>query len=275
MSQVAELLARNPFPGLRPFSAAEASLFFGRQQQIKDLVARLGETSLVAVAGTSGCGKSSLVLAGLLNELAHRRATGAGIEWHPIVLSPGNHPIGNLAKQLGRALHRDGTDSDVRIGPLYGMLKLGGLGLVDAVRAAQLNPQARVIVVVDQFEELFRLNRLTDPEEASAFVKLLLNAANDSESPVSVVLTLRSDALGNCADFRDLPQAINRGQFLVPKLNREQRKQAIVKPIESLGYQMAPRLVQRVLNDVSDSFDDLPIMQHALTRTWQHWATAC
>jgi WD40 repeat protein/energy-coupling factor transporter ATP-binding protein EcfA2 len=275
MTLESDRLTRNPFPGLRPFATEEANLFFGRQQQIEDLVTRLSETSLVAVTGTSGCGKSSLVLAGLLNELAVRWSAGTGIEWRPVVFRPGNRPIGNLAKKLARALHPSETDWNDRVDPLYGMLKLGGLGLVNAVQVAQLQPQARVVVVVDQFEELFRMNRMTDPEEAAAFVKLLLNAANDGGSPVSVVLTLRSNELGHCADFRDLPEAINRGQFLVPKLKREQRKEAIVKPVELLGFQIAPRLVQRVLNDVSDSFDDLPIMQHALTRTWQYWAAKC
>src|SRR5262249_9520275 len=75
-------------------------------------------------------------------------------------------------------------------------------------------------------------------------------------------------------DFRDLPEAINRGQYLVPRLTREQRKEAIVKPIEFRGFKIAPRLVQRLLNDITDDFDDLPIMQHVLTRTWQRWAVA-
>src|SRR2546422_601665 len=124
-----------------------------------------------------------------------------------------------------------------------------------AVRLAHLDPQVRVLVVVDQFEEIFRFKRMTDADEASAFVKLLLNAARDPDSPVSVVITLRSDALGSCADFRGLPEAINRGQYLVPKLTREQRKEAIVKPVELRGATIAPRLVQRLLNDVSGDFD--------------------
>ena len=81
--------------------------------------------------------------------------------------------------------------------------------------------------------------------------------------------------MGHCADFDALPEAINRGQYLVPKLTREQRKEAIVKPVELRGFKIAPRLVQRILNDVTSDFDDLPITQHVLTRTWRQWAEAC
>src|SRR5512137_1528332 len=92
-----ELLALNPYPGLRPYAVSEADLFFGRQRQVDELVERLHASTLVAVAGASGCGKSSLVLAGLLHELGRRHEAEGGIEWRPVVMRPGNHPIANLA----------------------------------------------------------------------------------------------------------------------------------------------------------------------------------
>ncbi len=270
-----ELLALNPYPGLRAFAVSEADLFFGRQRQVDELVERLHASTLVAVAGASGCGKSSLVLAGLLHELAQRHVEKGGIEWRPVVMRPGNRPISNLASALAAALDGAAAVDPTRAAALDGRLRLSGIGLVEAVRLAHLPPRVRVVVVVDQFEEIFRFRRMTDQDESAAFVKLLLHAAFDPESPVSVVLTLRSDTLGYCADFRDLPEAISRGQYLVPRLTRDQRKNAIVGPVELRGFRVAPRLVQRVLNDVSDDFDDLPVMQHALSRTWRRWATAC
>ncbi|MBP6901378.1 MAG: AAA family ATPase [Burkholderiaceae bacterium] len=275
------LIAANPFPGLRAFKPGESDRFFGRGQQIAELVQRLREVPLVAVSGASGCGKSSLVLAGLLAELRRRHDALDDTDWRPVVMRPGARPIAHLAASLAAVLYRDappdeGLDPDAtlerRTGALVGALRLGGLGLVEAVRAARLPGDARVLVVVDQFEEIFRFKRMADADEAAAFVKLLLAAADDPASPVSVVLTLRSDALGACAEFRDLPEAVSRGGYLVPRLKREQRKEAIVRPIELRGARIAPRLVQRLLNDVSDDFDDLPVMQHALSRTWQHWA---
>ena len=281
----AALLAANPFPGLRSFKPGEADRFFGRGQQIDELVARLAEVPLVAVSGASGCGKSSLVLAGLLNELKRRHVEDFDTDWRPVVMRPGNRPIAHLAEPLAAAMlgldepgARPAENDEAleeRTASLVGQLRLGGLGLVEAVRQSRLPEGARVLVVVDQFEEIFRFKRMADPDEAAAFVKLLLQAAADPESRVSVVLTLRSDTLGACADFRDLPEAVSRGSYLVPRLKREQRKEAIVKPVELRGAKIAPRLVQRLLNDVSDDFDDLPVMQHALARTWQRWAEAC
>jgi WD40 repeat protein len=275
MTTVEELIAANPFPGLRAFQPGEADRFFGREQQIEELARRLGEVSLLAVAGASGCGKSSLVLAGLLPYLTHQTAADEGTQWRPVRMRPGNHPIKNLADGLAAVLPGAASDDASRAAALDGRLRLGGRALVEAVRTTRLEPNERLLVAVDQFEEIFRFKRMTDPEEATAFVKLLLHAAWEPDSRVSVVLTLRSDALGSCADFRDLPEAINRGQYLVPRLTREQRKEAIVKPAELRGCKIAPRLVQRILNDVTDDFDDLPIMQHVLTRTWQCWAAAC
>lgn len=274
MTTVEELIAANPFPGLRAFQPGEADRFFGREQQIEELARRLGEVPLLAVAGASGCGKSSIVLAGLLPYLTHQTTEDGGKLWRPVRMRPGNHPIKNLADELAAVLPGAGSDGATRAAALDGRLRLGGRALVEAVRTSRLEPNVRLLVAVDQFEEIFRFKRMTDPEEATAFVKLLLHATWEPDSRVSVVLTLRSDALGSCADFRDLPEAINRGQYLVPRLTREQRKEVIVKPVELRGCKIAPRLVQRILNDGTEDFDDLPIMQHVLTRTWQCWAAA-
>lgn len=275
MADLQELLARNPFPGLRAFSPAESDVFFGRGAQVRDLADKLQQAPLIAVAGDSGCGKSSLVLAGLLKVLEQQGRAEGQTQWRPVVMRPGSAPVDNLAAPLARALSADGKADSSRIGALGGRLRLGGFGLAEAVRTARLPPAVRLLVVVDQFEEIFRFRRLTDADEALAFVKLLLHAAEDRDSPVNVIITLRSNTLGQCADFRDLPEAVSRGQFLVPRLTREQRKQAIVGPVEQRGFRIAPRLVQCVLNDVSDDYDDLPVMQHALSYTWQHWARAC
>ena len=261
----------NPFPGLRAFSENETDRFFGRERQIEELATRLIQFSFVAVHGSSGCGKSSLVRAGLLAELEQRAANFDGAIWRPAVMLPGDRPIANLAQALSHAL-RSSDEADLDSGPIYGQLKLGGRGLADVVGKANLSLRTRVILVVDQFEELFRIRQI-DPDEATAFVNLILSAARDRKSAISVVITLRSDFLGRCAEFQDLPEAINRGQYLVPKMTREQRKEAILGPVVELRSQkIAASAVQAILNDVSDAFDDLPIMQHALARTWNRWA---
>ena len=235
--------------------------------------AQLIASPLVAVSSASGCGKSSLVLAGLLKN-SHPAARGRPrMALRAVTARQSTHA--NLAGLLATALDTPAANDENRVASLDGRLRLGGLGLTEAVRVARLGPQVRMLVVSDQFEEIFRFKRMIDPEEATAFVKLLLNAARDTDSFVRVVLTMRTDSLGSCADFRDLPEAISRGLYLVPRLTREQRKEAIIMPVELRGFKIAPRLVQRIMNDVTDNFDDLPVMQHVLTRTWQHWAKAC
>ena len=282
MSRTQALLDANPFPGLRAFKPTEADRFFGRRQQIDELLNLLATRRLIAVAGASGSGKSSLVLAGLISRLAQRHAQGEDdTDWQAVVMRPGGAPLGQLALALSKALgpaDADAAEQARRADTLFGQLSLGSNGLVEVLRRARLGQDRQLLLVVDQFEELFRFTQVsggaTDTEEARAFVKLLLQAAADPDLPLRTVLTLRTDALGSCAEFANLPEAVSRGQYLVPRLKREQRKEAITKPVALRGARIAPRLVQRLLNDVSDDFDDLPVMQHALSRTWAHWAQA-
>ncbi len=286
------LLAANPFPGLRSFEPAEADRFFGRRDQIAALVTRMSQASLVAVSGASGCGKSSLVKAGLLDELARRHREAGETDWRAVVMRPGGHPIAALATALAAAFDGGEPGHDVpvadesadpealtpherRIGSLQGQLRQGELALLDVLARARLPAGVRLLVVVDQFEEIFRLKGVSDAEEAAAFVRLLLAAARAVESGICVILTLRSDTLGGCADFPGLAEAVSGGSYLVPRLTRQQRKEAIVGPVALRGHQVSPRLVQRLLSDVSSDFDDLPVMQHALSRTWRRWAADC
>ena len=145
---------------------------------------------------------------------------------------------------------------------------------MEAARLANLPPEEQLLVLVDQFEELFRVEQDANRHEAendkAAFVKLLLAATHQSELPIYVVLTMRSDYLGDCAQFWDLPEAINDGQYLIPRLTREQRREVITGPVAVGGAVITPRLVNRLLNDVGDDPDQLPILQHALMRTWDN-----
>jgi hypothetical protein len=158
---------------------------------------------------------------------------------------------------------------------------MGKLGLVDAFEQAHLDPRENLLVVVDQFEELFRYQALATAaqpghltratEDATAFVNLLLEVCAHPELPIYVVLTMRSDFLGECAQFFGLPEAINRGQYLVPRMTREERRAAIVGPTAVGGAELGPVLLTRLVNDVGDNPDQLSILQHALNRTWDQW----
>jgi tetratricopeptide (TPR) repeat protein len=268
----------NPFPGLRPFETEEYNLFFGREGQADELLARLGRTRFLAVVGTSGSGKSSLIRAGLIPALYGGMMGGTGSDWRIAVMRPGHDPIGNLACALSAddVLGSPEMEDDVEAAIIETTLRRSTLGLVDTVRQARLPGYENVLVVVDQFEELFRFRAMHDQQgtddDASAFVKLLLEAPQQRDVPIYIVLTMRSDFLGDCSQFQGLPEAINDGQYLIPRMTRDERRSAITGPASVGGGEISLPLVNRLLNDVGDNPDQLPILQHALMRTWEHWA---
>ena len=266
----------NPFPGLRPFDMDEEYLFFGRENQRKELIALLREQRFIAVLGTSGSGKSSLVRAGLLPALCGGVMTRAGSNWHIAVMRPGGRPVSNLAAVLHETglLDNPGCEDLTEL-DIEATLIRSGLGLIEAARQLGLKQNENLLIVVDQFEELFRFNSSQSErgsrDEAASFVKILVEAARQQELSVYVVLTMRSDFFGDCSQFEELAEAVNKGEYLVPRLNRENKKIAIDGPVRVGGGEIAPRLVQRLLNDLGDDPDQLPILQHALMRTWDHW----
>lgn len=267
----------NPYPGLRPFQADETHLFFGRETQRTELLARLRKARFLAVVGSSGSGKSSLVKAGLLPGLHGGFMADDGAAWRIADLRPGRDPVGNLAAALDRpGVLRDDERRDDEPSFTEATLRRSGRGLAAAVREARLPAQERVLVLVDQFEELFRVLDAREgtqvEDDANTFVALLLEAARQTEVPIYVVLTMRSDFLGECARFQGLPEAINEGQYLIPRMTREQRREAIVGPAAVHGATLSPPLLNRLLNDVGDNPDQLPLLQHALMRTWDLWA---
>jgi Tetratricopeptide repeat len=267
----------NPFPGLRPFESDEDYLFFGREKQIDELLRRLRSCRFLAVVGSSGSGKSSLVRSGLIPALQSGFMAKAGSSWRIAMLRPGEDPTEQLAASLNA---RDVLGGNAELGStnrvlLEATLHRGTLGLVDAVRQARISRQDNVLIVVDQFEELFRFRhsrQVSDSrDKAVAFVKLLLEAAQQDEVPIYVVLTMRSDFIGECIEFPGLPEAVNNGQYLVPRMTRDELRRAITGPIAVGGAEITPRLVLRLLNEVGNDHDQLPVLQHALMRTWDHW----
>jgi len=268
----------NPFPGLRPFEFDESHLFFGRDGQSEQVISKLGRTRFLAVVGTSGSGKSSLVRAGLLPTLLGGFMTSAGSDWRIAIMRPGNDPVGNLAEALnagdvfGSEIEENAA---IQTAIAEATLRRGNLGLVDAVRQAVMPENENLLVVVDQFEEIFRFARVSEGDtyhnDAAAFVKLILEASRQREVPIYVVLTMRSDYLGDCSQFWDLPEAINESQYLIPRLTRDQLREAITGPAAVGLGRITPRLVNRLLNDVGDDQDQLPILQHALMRSWDEW----
>jgi energy-coupling factor transporter ATP-binding protein EcfA2 len=282
-------LLLNPFPGLRPFEPNESHLFFGRDGQRQELINRLWESRFLAVIGTSGSGKSSLVRAGLLPTLQSGLMPGAGSAWRFAIMRPGNNPIRELARALADRRSLNGEKHSMfSVDWVENELKRSSLGLVNIVREARckldedrrplLADDENLLVIVDQFEELFRFKRLAkdnaeERDHASSFVNLLLSVVEQDRNPLRlyVALTMRSEYLGESAQFPGLPEAVSKGEYLIPRMSRDERRAAIVGPIAVGGAAVSEALVSRLLNDMGEDPDQLPVLQHALMRTWEEW----
>jgi basic membrane lipoprotein Med (substrate-binding protein (PBP1-ABC) superfamily)/DNA-binding SARP family transcriptional activator/Tol biopolymer transport system component len=244
----------NPYLGLRAFREADHARFFGQDQLVERLVARVvGDTRFTALVGPSGSGKSSAVQAGLVPSL--RRD-------HPEVLvahmQPGSQPYGALEAALGQL---PGVDQR----SFAELLARGAGGLLDCVSMLLRDGSSRLLLVVDQFEELFTS---VDQAEASRFLALLADAADDPGGRVHVLVTLR-------ADFYDRPLADPRlGQLFadnvvsVVALGPDQLEAAATLPARQLDIGVEPRLVARLIADVAGQPNALPLFQYAMTEVF-------
>jgi tetratricopeptide (TPR) repeat protein/energy-coupling factor transporter ATP-binding protein EcfA2 len=270
------LSADRPFPGLRPYYLEDHDYFFGREDQIYALYRLFDHSRFVAVVGSSGSGKSSLVRAGLLPLIEKESSEPTGRIWKVIQMHPGDTPIGNLAAAMARTFfpREDANIAAARQERIKFALRRSSFGMSEALHEIEGLGDTSIILVVDQFEELFRYaarRQEAEPqrhEEATQFVQVLLAASRDRALNVYIMLTMRSDFIGDCANFRGLPEAVSASQFLVPSLTRDQREDAIRRPIENACATIEPELVERLLNDGGDDIDQLPVLQHCLSRLW-------
>ncbi|MBL8192166.1 MAG: ATP-binding protein [Acidobacteria bacterium] len=262
-------LPSNPFVGLRPFKSDEALLYFGRREQTIELLRQLDRTHFVALVGSSGCGKSSLVYAGLIPKLEAGFLVEERDQWLIARMKPGDDPLQNLAAALSphSTAEPASLDASIRASDVAALL--------ESLTPTLTRSDANLLLLIDQFEELFRFGlesgKRGNRAEATCFVELMLALSEQRQLPIYVVMTMRSDFIGDCDNFYGLPEAMNRSQYLVPRLTDKQLRQAIEGPIHLFGANITPRLLDRVLNDVGDKSDQLPVMQHALMRTWEQW----
>ena len=272
-----ELNIANPFPGLRPFGVDECHLFFGREGQVDEVLVKLSENRFITVLGYSGSGKSSLMFCGIIPILYGGFMTDTGADWNIVTTRPGHAPLDNLAESLiqhdSEYANASEEDKLVKRTVASAILRGGSSGLVDIARQYKTVTGDNLFILIDQFEEIFRFKESSpdNVDEAAAFIKLLLEAVQSEDVPIYVSITMRSDFIGECAHYPGLTELINKSSYVIPQMTREQKRMAVEGPIAVGGGRVAPRLVKRVLKEVGDNQDQLPIMQHALMRTWEYW----
>ncbi|MBN8575807.1 MAG: hypothetical protein J0L66_02650 [Cytophagales bacterium] len=272
-----EKIGANPFPGLRPFTLNDSHLFFGREGQVDEILLKLYNHRSVSILGYSGSGKSSLLNCGLIPVLYGGFMTECGPHWKIIIVRPGNSPIDNLAQAAVNFLADEGridlADKHIHKAIINSVLRNSSSGLLELARYIQVDESENIFFLVDQFEELFRFKHAEaeNADEAIAYVNLMLQAVEQRQVPVYLALSMRSDFIGECAAFPGLTQMINSSNYLVPQMAREQKRMAIEGPVAVGGGRISDRLVKRLLSDIGDNQDQLPILQHALMRTWDYW----
>lgn len=254
----------NPFPGIRSYETAENRYFFGREKQVAELIEKLRQTRFLAIVGSSGCGKSSLIKAGLIPELF--KVSNENQSWKLFSFRPGDDPLTNLSSALaGQRFQRD---------VILQQLGSNSLGIVEVLQN-QMDDMSHALLYVDQFEELFRYKRVGNHETASAeadhFIDLLLSAVKQNKLNLFVVVSMRTDFLDDCTQYRGLSEIINQGSYLVPRMVESERRLAITGPVKVEGAEISTELVERLVKDLGDDPDQLPILQHAMMRTWDHW----
>lgn len=253
------------FAGLAAFQEADADRFYGRERDVGAVLARLRSCPLVALAGASGVGKSSLARAGVIPLL---KRSGDG--WDTLIIRPGHSPLlalhAILAELAGettetnRAVHggSDEPSLDLRAAP-------GALGA--QLRMWAHRKRRRVLLFVDQLEELYTL--CVDPEERAVFVACLDGVADDAGSPLRVLLSIRSDFLDRLTEHRQLADRIGHGLMLVPPLDRDSLRDALVCPVEAADYRYEdPDIVEDMLGAVAAAPSSLPLLQFAASRLW-------
>ena len=248
----------NPFKALRAFREADSADFYGRERLITrfvDVLARPGTAGrLLAVVGPSGSGKSSAVRSGLL-PLLRSGAVAGSREWFITTMLPGSHPYDELESALSRVAVR-------QPGPLVEMMSGDDRGIVRAVNQILPDEETELLLVIDQFEELFTH---TGDGERTRFLEGLLAAVREPRSRLRIVVTIRADFLDRPLRHPGLAARLETATVTVSPLAADELEAAIVEPVRRQGASYEPGLVARIIADVGDQPGALPLLQYALT----------
>ncbi|NEO34503.1 MAG: hypothetical protein F6K36_29730 [Symploca sp. SIO3C6] len=298
-----------PYKSLNYFTQEDAVFFYGRRKLTDELINRIRTENFIAVLGASGSGKSSVLRAGLLDQLKRGQKLSGSDRWQYYgPFTPGEHPLESL-RELGiggreREMGRGGEVELQNSPPASCLLPSASKNLLPSAScllpppascllpsasknllpsascllpppASCLLPSAseqRVVLVVDQFEECFTMCQ--DEQERDEFFACLLAMVAQGHDKFCLVLGMRADFLGKCAEYAQLAEKIDQHLVTVKPMTSEEIEEAITKPGELVGLQVEQALVTKMIGDVVDSPGSLPLLQYTLTELWTEAQTS-
>jgi cellulose biosynthesis protein BcsQ len=238
----------NPYIGLRSFDESDARFFFGRETLVAQAIEHLQANPFLAIIGASGSGKSALLRAGIIPKL---RAQQENLRF--TILRLGINPTSELVQGLAEI--EDATTAEQFERALREGASIGRL----------VKPGGRVIIVVDQLEELWRVR---DKNERLSYLRLLASAGRENPHELALIVALRADFYGLATEDREFSDLVSHNQLLVGRMTREELRLAIEQPAHASGVGFEPGLVERILNDLDQSASPLPLLQLLLLRLW-------
>jgi WD40 repeat protein/energy-coupling factor transporter ATP-binding protein EcfA2 len=263
----------NPFPGLRPFALEDSNLFFGRDAESNEVVLKLLKNRYLSVIGASGSGKSSLVYGGVLPKILNAKIRESSI-WRIISFRPGSDPFGNLSEALSNGI-TDISQKTIEKSVILTDLINNQCSFSDVVRKYLIKHDDNFILVIDQFEELFRYqtNGETDILNSSVkkFIDFLVDSVSKPDVNIFIILTLCTEYLGECSQYKGLTTLINNSNYFVPEMEIGSWREVIDGPVKFAGAKIEPELVELILSDLKGRTDQFAVLQHAMMRTWSQW----
>jgi uncharacterized protein YjbI with pentapeptide repeats len=256
-----------PYKGLEFFDLndEDPKVFFGREALTNQLLDQIRTTNFMALVGASGNGKSSVLRAGLLHQIRLGRRIAGSEQWQILMMRPDAQPMKNLATVF---LPAEGSQLDraEALGKAEGLLKEGGAGLARLMEAASA---PRVVLVVDQFEEVF--TRCEDVEEREQFFACLMGALAAAGEKLCLIIAMRSDFVGKCLerDYSGLAQQVQAHMVSVLPMQPEELRDAICQPATQVGLTVEDALVTEMLDDIQGAPGSLPLLQYTLKELWQ------
>lgn len=276
-------LTENPYQGLESFKKSESDYFFGRQKLTDELLGKLRKNNFLAVMGASGSGKSSVIKAGLIYQLEQGDKISDSDSWETVMFQPGTFPLQSLAEALAEKIRITSKDNtEIQQDKVFEVIDKGVDGLVDFIRKARAS---RIVLVIDQFEEIFTL--CEDNDKRKKFLNCILGALEKLDvKEFCLVIALRADFFGKCAEqvyeirttnkqgetkteFKGLARKIQQNLVAVTPMIQEELEEAIEGPAKELGVDVENGLRDKLVEDVLSEPGSLPLLQYGLKKIWE------